>query len=48
MRFSDGVTGVMVTSGATLATTDGGEAWSRRLLPDGFHPSALAITPPGG
>lgn len=48
IRFFDDATGVAVTAGAVFATTDGGVTWARTALPDGFRPTALAITPAGG
>lgn len=48
IRFFDDANGVAVTAGAVFATTDGGVTWARTALPDGFRPTALAITPAGG
>lgn len=47
IRFFDDSTGIAVTAGAIFATTDGGEAWARTTLPDGFRPTALGIAPAG-
>lgn len=47
IRFFDDSTGIAVTAGAIFATTDGGETWARAALPNGFRPTALAISPAG-